>query len=77
VSEVVQQHSPEESSQCATDLLELVVAPNERLVAKLEAENQSLRSELLQWKTEAERLAQALERLKVQQQTPRETVDPD
>jgi transposase len=47
------------------------------LLERLSADNAHLRAELEQWKREAERLAQALERIKDQQQTPREHVDPN
>jgi len=47
------------------------------LLEQLSANNAQLRAELEQWKREVERLTQALERIKDQQQTPHEHVDPN
>lgn len=47
------------------------------LLEQLAADNETLRSELEQWKTEAQRLAEVLERLKDQVKTPHEHVDPN
>jgi transposase len=50
---------------------------SEVTVEKLAADNAQLRAELDQWKREAERLAEVLERLKYEAKTPREHVDPN
>lgn len=47
------------------------------LLGRLSADNAQLRAELEQWKREVDRLTQALERIKDQQQTPHEHVDPN
>ena len=80
MNETEQHESPSaESTLAATDLLDILpgLDSEDPLVDKLESECKRLRSEVDQWKTEAQRLAQVLERLKFQQQTPRENVDPN
>lgn len=47
------------------------------LLEQLAADNATLRSELQQWKSEAQRLAEVLERIKDQVRTPHEHVDPN
>jgi len=79
VSETGQRESSVESTLNVTDLFHLlpVLGTGHSFITTLESDNQRLRSEVQQWKTEAQRLAQVLERLKFQQQTPRENVDPN